>query len=52
VSACEHSDRSDGAKLVVYLEQRDAGLWRKGWMHFDEAAQRDYRVRVPPAQQR
>jgi hypothetical protein len=41
-----------GQRLVVYLEQRDAGLWRKGWMHFDEAAQRDYRVRVPPAQQR
>jgi len=41
-----------GQRLVVYLEQRDAGLWRKGWMHLEEAAQRDYRVRVPSAQQR
>lgn len=41
-----------GQRLVVYLEPRDAGLWRKGWMHFEEAAQRDYRVRVPSDQQR
>ena len=41
-----------GQRLVVYLERRDAGLWRKGWMHFEEAAQRDDRVRVPSALQR
>jgi hypothetical protein len=41
-----------GQRLVVYLERRDAGLWRKGWMHFEEAELRDYRVRVPSAQQR
>jgi hypothetical protein len=26
-----------GQRLVVYLERRDVGLWRKGWMHFEEA---------------
>lgn len=41
-----------GQRLVVYLERRDAGLWRKGWMHFDEAMLRDHRVRVPSTQQR
>lgn len=40
-----------GQRLVVYLERRDAGLWRKGWLHFEEAVRRDYRVRVPSAQQ-
>lgn len=35
-----------GQRLVVYLERRDAGLWRKGWMHFEEAELKDYRVRT------
>lgn len=39
-----------GQRLVVYLERRDAGLWRKGWMHFEDAVLRDYRVRVPSSQ--
>lgn len=39
-----------GQRLVVYLERRDAGLWRKGWMHFEEAELKDYRVRAPSAQ--
>ena len=39
-----------GQRLVVYLERRDAGLWRKGWMHFEDAQAQDYRVRIPSAQ--
>lgn len=42
----------NGQKLVVYLERRDAGLWRKGWMHFERAAELDYRVRIPSASDR
>ena len=39
-----------GQRLVVYLERRDAGLWRTGWMHFEDAQAQDYRVRIPSAQ--
>ena len=37
----------NGQKLVVYLERRDSGLWRKSWLSFDDAKTRDYRVRTP-----
>lgn len=41
-----------GQRLVVYLERRDHGLWRKGWMHFSDAEEQDYRVRIPSRRSR